>query len=124
VSWLDNLLDRGMQAKRQAEPAPLPFAKPAKPRQPKREIKSVWVQTRQPRNSEDPGAVEIGHYFVADGVVTMCDEKGKPSGKECRLGPDDDAHRSARRLMLEMWTKKRGEGDFNRPLHYSADWMA
>jgi hypothetical protein len=38
---------------------------------------------------------------VADGVLTMRDENGTPTGKNCRLGPDDDERVIASRLKLE-----------------------
>ena len=116
MGWLDDwLTDLGTTAPKPTAPA---IAKPAKPRQPKPEIKCVWFQTRAPQDSEDVGAVEAGHYWVADGVLSMCDETGKPTGKEYQLGPDDDARQIAGRLAREAWVKARGESDFNRPLSY------
>ena len=44
------------------------------------EIKHVWIQTLAPRGN-DPGAAEIGLYFVENGVLHMCDEAGNPTGK-------------------------------------------
>jgi hypothetical protein len=88
------------------------------PRQPKPDIKSLWFQTRSPRDDGvDAGEVEAGHYWVADGVVTICDEKGKPTGQEYRLGPNDDERKIAGRLAREAWSK--ATPDFNRPLYYS-----
>jgi hypothetical protein len=109
MSWLDTLLDRG----KPAEPVALP--KPTKPRQPKPEIKSVWVQTRAPDG--DLGAVEAVFYFVTDGILFLCDEGGKPAGKQHWLEPDDDPRRIAGRLARE--TRAEGTSDFNRSLHYS-----
>jgi hypothetical protein len=121
MSWLDTLLDRGNEAKRLAEPIAPPTVKPA--RQPKPEIKTVWVQTRPARDG-DAGGCEAGFYFVIDGVVRMCSESGKPTDKQCRLGPSDDAHRIAGRLTLQAWSKAAGERDFNRPLNYSPSGVA
>jgi hypothetical protein len=90
------------------------------PRQPKPEIKSLWFQTRSPQDG-DMGAVEAGHYWVADGAVTICDENGKPTGKTQRLGPNDDARKIAGRLAREAWSNSLGGTDFNRPLHYQRD---
>ena len=89
MSWLDTLLDRGLEA---TKPEPVP-----RPRQPKPDILSVWVQTRRPQGA-DPGSVEAAYYYVAEGVVTICSESGKPSGAEYRLEPGDDADAVARRL--------------------------
>jgi hypothetical protein len=108
MSWLDTLLDRGMQAIESGEPEPVP-----RPRQPKPDIKSIWIQTRAPR-AGDPGSVEPAYYFVADGVVTMCDESGKSSGNEYQLGPADDAHSVAGRLARE----KAAPTNINRRLQY------
>jgi hypothetical protein len=118
MSWLDQLLDRGKEAMR---PVELPVAKPAKPRGPKPEVRSVWVQTHLPQNG-DLGTVEAAYYFVADGVLSMCDENGKPMGKEHVLEPNDNAHRIAGRLARDVWQQSTGTSDFNRPLHYS-NWM-
>jgi hypothetical protein len=117
MNWLDTLLDRGLEARREARPlAALPVAKP-KPRQPKPEIKTVWVQTRPPRDG-DAGGCKIGYYSVAGGVVAMRDEKGQPTGKTHRLGPDDNERTIAGRLTLQSWHKAAGESDFDRPLYY------
>jgi hypothetical protein len=88
----------------------------ARPRQPKPEVKSVWVQTCAPLRPGDPGAVEAAFYFVAGGVLTMCDHDGKPTGKTRRLEDGDDERRIAGRLKLEAW--RGSTSDFNRPLSY------
>jgi hypothetical protein len=75
------------------------------------------VHTRPARDG-DAGGCEAGFYVVVDGVVKMCSESGKPTDKQYRLGPNDDAHRIAGRLTLQAWSKAAGESDFNRPLHY------
>ena len=100
MSWLDALERR----EREAIGIPVPQVKPLAPHQPKPEIKSVWVQTARPRDG-DAGAAEQGFYSVADGVVTMHDIDGNPTGKTCRLGPDDDAHKIAHRLARDAWLK-------------------
>ena len=43
------------------------------------EIKECWITTRQ-ASPTDPGAGEIGFYFIENGVLKMCDESGKPNG--------------------------------------------
>jgi hypothetical protein len=109
MDWLDTLLERGNEAKRaHAEPAAAP----------ERVILTVWIQTREPRNG-DLGGTEAGHYFVADGVLTMCSEDGKPTGKTHRLEPGEDPKVIAGRLRRAAWLAERGESDFNRPLDYA-----
>jgi hypothetical protein len=83
-----------------------------------REIKSIWIQVAAPRPPDFPGAVEQGFYFVADGLLTMCDESGKPVGKPYRLNDGDEPHTIAGRLTRERWLKTSGASDFNRPLNY------
>ena len=73
------------------------FLVPVSPRQPKAEIKSLWVQT-SPQGRSDLGRCEAAFYSVADGVLTMRDENGTPMGKNCRLGLDDDERVIASRL--------------------------
>lgn len=108
MGWLSNWI-----AEIEERPAaPPPIARPL-PRQPKAEIKTVWVQTAAPRDG-DAGGAEAGRYSVCDGVVTMYDENGKPTGKSQRLAPDEDAHKIAGRLTLAAWRKVRGESNFNR----------
>jgi hypothetical protein len=81
------------------------------------EIGTVWFQTRSPRDG-DLGAVEPGHYYVADGVLFLCDERGKSNSEGYALGPDDVAHQVAGRLAKSAWRERSGTSDFNRPLHY------
>lgn len=85
-------------------------------RKPKPEIKSLWFQTSSPRDG-DLGRVEAAYYSVADGVLTMRGENGKPTGKTYRLEPGDDERATAGRLAKQAWAS--GKSDFNRPLHYS-----
>jgi hypothetical protein len=107
VDWLDVLLERGTEAKRQAEPIE---------RAP-RVVLTVWVQTA-PRNG-DLGRCEPGWYFVEDGVVTMCSEDGKPTGKTHTLAKGEDPKVIAGRLRRWAWLKEAGQSDFNRPLDYA-----
>ncbi|MET3156218.1 hypothetical protein [Bradyrhizobium diazoefficiens] len=134
MSWLDAILDRAQEAKAKptAAPPPLPTrkepsrpyrapttARPAVPRRQRKEVKTVWIQTALPSGPDDPGAAEVGFYFVEADVVHMCDEAGKPTGESRTLSADDDPHRIAGRLKLAGWNKDRSS-DFNRPLHYRA----
>lgn len=120
MNWLDALLDRGNEARRQAEPravTPRPLQLHAAPEPSQRVLKTVWFQVR-PRRNGDMGAAEPGCYFVANGVLTMCSDDGKPTGKVHRLGPDDDPGAIARRFAREAWQNRSGHSDFNRPLSY------
>lgn len=120
MGWLDEwLTDLGGAA-----PKPIAPAIPKPLRQPKLELKSVWFQTRRPRDAEDPGECEAGYYSIAGDVLTIRDEKGMPTGKEYRLGPGEDAQQIAARLAREAWVKARGETDFNRPLGYQQSGVA
>ena len=73
------------------------FLVPVSQRQPKAEIKSLWVQT-SPQGRSDLVRCEASFHSVADGVLTMRDENGTPMGKNCRLGLDDDERVIASRL--------------------------
>jgi hypothetical protein len=64
---------------------------------------------------DDPGAAEPVFYFVEDGILSMCDENGKPTGKGTALGPDNDPRRVAGRLKLAALNER---PDFNRRLNY------
>jgi hypothetical protein len=81
------------------------------------EIGTVWFQTRPPRDG-DLGAVEPGHYYVADGILFLCDENGKSNSEGYVLG-GEVAHQVAGRLAKSASRERSGTSDFNRPLHYS-----
>jgi hypothetical protein len=133
MSWLDTLLDRGLEAMQPAEdvaPAPIatkrnaavtvtpPLQSAARQAEPA-EIKSVWFQTRAPRDKNDLGEIDLGYYSIADGVLTMHEKDGKPSGKVHRLAPDDNPRALASRFAWQAWRSGLGIGDFNRPLGYA-----
>ena len=68
-------------------------------------VQTVHVQTRQPRNDEDPGECAIVHYTVDDKhVLRVTDKDGHmlryPDGEPLRqtLGPDDNPRQIAARL--------------------------
>src|SRR3954451_1037016 len=117
MSWLDTLLDRGNETKGRAEPPPAAVT-PAKPRRAPLEIKLVWFQTAAPHN-RNQGAVEAAYYSVANGMLTICDQNGRPTGNEYVLVSGADARRVAGRLAREAWVKATGTSDFNRPLHFA-----
>ncbi len=111
ASWLDDLLDRGQEAKQLQHTlvASLP-----------REVRSVWVQTRSPTGPGDCGAAEEGFYFVENGEVVMCDgPDGKPNGVSERVGAQGNPRAIASRLRRRAWEKESGASDFGRPLNYS-----
>jgi hypothetical protein len=83
----------------------------------------VWVQTRAPSGG-DQGGCEAAYYSVADGVLTMRDEDGKPTGQTHRLEPGEDPRKVASRLRLRAWRKESGESDFNRVLRYGSAGVA
>jgi hypothetical protein len=113
ASWLDTLLDRGNEAKREAAPQPVA---PLAPREPKAEIKFVWFQTCAP-SGDDLGACEAAHYSVTDGLLTMRDADGKPTGKKYPLRLGEDERVTAARLARQELDKHKS--DFDRPLLYA-----
>jgi hypothetical protein len=86
-------------------------------------IKTVCPQTRRPSNG-DAAACTIGYYFVTDGVLKMCHENGRPTGKTHRLEPGDNERVIAARLTLEAWRARADVSSFNRPLVYGHDGVA
>jgi hypothetical protein len=114
MGWLDALERRAREA---AGIAPVaPERKPSTPTHAKPEVKSVWVQTAAPRLPEYPGAAEPAFYFVSDGVLTLCDEHGKPERQTHRLKPDEDPRRIAGRLKKAALALT--HSDFNRRINY------
>jgi len=125
MSWLDTLLDRGLEAMQPAQEIAL-----APEPQPEPEIKCAWFQTRGPQNG-DLGEVYPAYYSVADGVLTIHDESGKPLAtpdeieqlrfkerQKYRLRSGEDPHQAAGRLGRKAWIAARGESDFNRAISY------
>jgi hypothetical protein len=116
MKWLDDLIDGANAAK--AEPTPEPIA-PAPPK-----VCTVWIQTRAPSGG-DLGGCEAGYYSVANGVLTMCDEEGKPTGQTHKLAKGEDPKVVAFRLRRRAWLKEQGaSSDFNRPLGYARSGVA
>jgi hypothetical protein len=81
------------------------------------EIKRVWVTTRQP-DGNDPGAGEEGLYFVENGLLTLCDEHGKPTSQKVKVFSSTHADRVAWQLLKEKVAKRRRESNFNKPIRY------
>jgi hypothetical protein len=74
------------------------------------------VKGISPTNNNDPGEVARTNYLVADRLATLCDEDGKPIGKEHSIGPGETERQIAGRLVREA---RAAVGlDFNRPLRY------
>jgi hypothetical protein len=116
MGWLDALERRGREATGSIPDLPKADLQ-AINSSVKPEIKTVWVQTARPRNG-DAGEVEPGFYSVVDGLVTMHDKDGKPTGKTARLSLGDDPQGVAHRMAREAWSATLGEGNFNRPINY------
>jgi hypothetical protein len=95
ASWLDELLDRGQEAKvtQRAEPAA-------------REIREVWIQTRAPSGPGDTGGCEAGWYYLENSTVVMCDPDGKPTGLSERLTVGGNEKAVASRLRKRARTKE------------------
>jgi hypothetical protein len=112
MGWLDALERRAREATGIATVVSVsPTPTRAKP-----EVKSVWVQTAAPIGPGDPGAAEPAFYFVSDGVLTLCDEHGKPERQTHQLKPDEDPRRIAGRLKKAALALT--HSDFNRRLNY------
>jgi hypothetical protein len=101
MGWLDALERRAREATGIAPVAPVRAIQT--PTRAKPEVKSVWVQTAAPIGPGDPGAAEPAFYFVSDGVLTLCDEDGKPERQTHELKPDEDPRRIAGRLKRRHW---------------------
>jgi len=96
------------------------------------DIRRVTITLRRPVGDGDPGAVELGHYLVADDTVTLTDSEGEPlrRGTTARRGeaatwsrklrPEEDAGHAARDLLWAKWRSAKGRSDFNRPLRFSS----
>ena len=122
MNWLDTLLSRGIEAKRDLPREVTAGAViVAGPRRKPPEIKTVPVQTGQPFGGS-PGAITVGYYSVQDDVVVMHDQNGSPTGKREQLAAGQDPRQVAWRLTRESWQAK--TPDFNRPLQYPRSGIA
>jgi hypothetical protein len=116
LSWLETLLTRGEEAKQPTEPTKEPSDQPPEHQGP-RTVKQVIITIRPPRADGDPGECHVGHYFVENATVFMCDERGRLTGDKERL-IGEDAQRVAGRLLRSAFLKRTTESDFNRALEY------
>jgi hypothetical protein len=127
MGWLNDWLDdlsapepptRYSPVARLIEPSGLYVSPPFQAEPPRwtGQIKAVCVTIRTPTNNNDPGEVARTNYLVADRLATLCDEDGKPIGKEHSIGPGETERQIAGRLVREA---RAAVGlDFNRPLRY------
>ena len=115
MGWLVDWLNETEAASKKPAPA-APLARGPRKPEPEPEIKEVWFQVRSPQNN-DMGMVEPAFYSVSHGVLTMYDAKGKPTGKQFYLGPNDDPGRIAGRLGRAAWLDAEGP-NFNGQLQY------
>lgn len=82
-------------------------------------IESFWCVVAQPSGAPgDLGETVPCHYIVTDGVLRLCDERGKGEGRRHTLAPGDEPQRVASRLRREAW--QRGRPAFDRPLYQDA----
>jgi hypothetical protein len=67
----------------------------------------------------DPGEAAIGWYFIQDGVLTMCDENGKPLDgvKFTAAVTEANARAVAAQLTKQRWSESR-TNDFDGPIAY------
>ena len=49
------------------------------------DVQKLTIQTRRPRDGKDPGAVEIGYWFVSGDAVWLSDENGVRTGDKQTL---------------------------------------
>src|SRR5215471_14370352 len=81
------------------------------------EVKKVRIQIRAPRGNFGGEIVEAW-YCVVDGFLVMTDANGRPVDSEKHpLGPRDDPHIVAHRLLRQ---RRRGSGPagWNDPIRY------
>jgi len=119
VSWLDAIERRAREAIGIPDEPKPELQRIARPPPSKPDIKTVWAQTRAPRDEGDPGECEAGRYSVAGDMLTLYDAKDRSIGNRHRLGPNDDPHVVAGRLTRAAWLKATGQSNFNRPLRYA-----
>jgi hypothetical protein len=82
------------------------------------EVRKVTIQIRAPKG-KFPGEVAEGWYVVFENNVILTDQDGKPipGAAKRSVGPGDDAHLIACRMVREG-RGGRASSDFNRRLIY------
>ncbi len=81
------------------------------------DVHKITLQTKRPAGSF-PGAVEHGHYVVADGFVVLTDADGQPTSDKRLLNPGGDPKLIA---MAMIKARRRNSGSpvgFNDKLLY------
>jgi hypothetical protein len=104
-TWLDKLSDHGATR----------VEKKRKRLGPRHIVHEVIVTVRHPNRDGDPGSVDVGHYIVADGVVTLTTADGEllKDGGSHELG--DCEPRFIAQMLLRQRRSEKGS-DFNRDL--------
>ena len=75
------------------------------------EVHKIRRTVRAPRG-HDAGEIVEGWYCIVDGYLVMTDQDGKPVDSEKHhLGPSDDPHIVAHRLLRQRRSSPRGFGD-------------
>lgn len=115
MSWLETLLARGSEASgKGSEPPQVPA-----PRRPRPEAVRFWFQTAAAvPEIGDPGAAEMGCYYLEDGAVVMCNEAGKETGARHFLEPGQDPRPIAGFLARKAWSDSDRSAGFWRRLDY------
>jgi len=76
---------------------------------------------RSERRARCLGETVVCFYYVDNGVLWLCDEKGNGGDKPHVLAPGEEPRRVAGRLRREVWHREPGVPLFNRPLHQAAE---
>ena len=115
--WLESSFGLGSEVE--------PAATPAMPPRQAPKIQSCWVVTRQPSHEGDTGSTIPCHWYVDEGTVVLCDERGKATGEERRLEKGDNARAIAMRLRRQAWDRDSERSAFHsRPLRYEPSGVA
>jgi hypothetical protein len=101
-----------------------PEAETARARAEELKIHVEHVQVRPVIEGRDQGEVVIGHWFLEDGAVVICDSDGEPKRHrdiQTRVVPlpDQTARQVARRLIKEMHGGEDPSAGFWRKLRYA-----
>jgi hypothetical protein len=84
------------------------------------EVQSFWCVVAQPSGAPgDLGETVPCHFYIDDGALWLCDEKGNGGdNKPHVLKRGEEPRRVASRLQREAWQRENGLTAFNRPLCY------
>ena len=91
------------------------------------EIKATHVTIARPLG-DDPGTVEIGHFIVEDGTVSLTNREGVPIasgrmqlGYSSKVGDGETETQVAQRLIWRFYRATKSGSDFNRKIIYKRD---